>query len=49
MRMITLAVAALLLCSIIGQAQTTAPNKTAQLSTGEKYFSNTELITQDGK
>ncbi|MFN2497993.1 MAG: SCO family protein [Pyrinomonadaceae bacterium] len=49
MRMLTLAVAALLFCSITGRAQTTQPNNAAPLSTAEKYFSNTELMTQDGK
>ena len=49
MRMITLAVAALLFCSITARAQKTEPNNTAPLSATEKYFSNTELVTQDGK
>ncbi|MGI8835639.1 MAG: SCO family protein [Pyrinomonadaceae bacterium] len=49
MRMITLAVAALLFCSITGRAQTTAPNSSAAISAAAKYFSNTELITQNGK
>ena len=49
MRMITLAVAALLFCNITSEAQTTAANETGQLSTAEKYFTNTELITQNGK
>lgn len=49
MRMITLAVAALLFSSISARAQTTAPNNTTTPSAAEKYFSNTELITQNGK
>lgn len=50
MRIITLALAALLFCSINGTAQTKEPTNTAQQpSAAEKYFSNTKLITQDGK
>lgn len=50
MRTFTLAVAALLFCSISGSAQSEKPgNTTPQLSAAEKYFTNTELVTQDGK
>jgi protein SCO1/2 len=50
MRIFTLAVAALLFCASAARAQTNEPGNTAPpLSAAEKYFTNTELVTQDGK
>jgi protein SCO1/2 len=49
MRIIALAVVTLF-CAIIGRAQAVQPsNQTREPSAAEKYFTNTELITQDGK
>jgi protein SCO1 len=50
MRKIALVVVTLLFCAIIGRAQAVQPSKqTQEPSAAEKYFTNTELITQDGK
>jgi protein SCO1/2 len=50
MKIFTLAIAALLFCSVSGRAQAEKPgNTTPQLSAAEKYFGDTELVTQDGK
>jgi protein SCO1/2 len=50
MRKIALVVVTLLFCAIIASAQAVQPSKqTQEPSAAEKYFTNTELITQDGK
>jgi protein SCO1 len=49
MRIIALAIVTLF-CAVMGRAQTVQPtNQTQEPSAGEKYFTNTELVNQDGK
>jgi protein SCO1 len=50
MRPITLAIVTLLFCAVMGRAQAVQPSKQMQEpSAAEKYFTNTELVNQDGK
>jgi protein SCO1/2 len=50
MRIITVAISVFLFGTITVRAQTEEPRNTAQQpSAAEKYFTNTELVTQDGK
>ncbi len=50
MKIFILSIIVLVCCSVVGRTQTIATSRTSEEPTAaEKYFTNTELMTQDGK